>query len=145
MEEIRSGKSILSTNHETSESGFTLIELLVTVAIIGVLAAIATTQFYIYKQNAFDAQAQEDLRNSMTAQELYFTQAFSYTSCNNPVDCEAKLPAFKATRSSDHSPSMEIFTHTSQASGQEFTATAKHQNSTSLFSFDSTIGRITKN
>ncbi len=129
----------------SSESGFTLIELLVTVCIIAILAAISTTQFYFYKRNAFDAQAQEDLRNSMTAQELFYTEAETYTDCNDPLDCENKLMAFKATRNNDATPAMETFIHTSQAGGQEFNATSKHRNSTNVFSFDSTSGRVKKN
>ena len=62
------------------EKGFTLIELLVVVAIIGILAAIAIPQFAEYRERAFDARAQSDLRNLMTSQEAYYVDNEAYTS-----------------------------------------------------------------
>ena len=55
-----------------SEQGFTLIELLVVVAIVGVLAAIAIPQYSSYKDGAYVAAAQSDLRNLAAAEEAYF-------------------------------------------------------------------------
>ena len=61
------------------EQGFTLIELLVVVAIIGILSLIAIPQFNTYRRRGFDARAQSDLRNIMTAQEAYFADTEMYT------------------------------------------------------------------
>ena len=61
-----------------NEEGFTLIELLIVVAIIGILAAIAIPQFSKYRQNAYNAAAQSDLKTMKTELEGYFVEEFSY-------------------------------------------------------------------
>jgi type IV pilus assembly protein PilA len=73
-------KTIKGGSVMKKERGFTLIELLIVIAIIGVLAAIAIPQFASYRSRAFDAAAQADLRNAMTAQEAYFTDNETYSS-----------------------------------------------------------------
>ena len=61
-----------------NEKGFTLIELLIVVAIIGILAAIAIPQFAKYRQNAFNAAAQSDLKTMRTELEGFFVDNFEY-------------------------------------------------------------------
>lgn len=51
--------------------GFTLIELLITIVIVGILAAIAVPQYRETSRRAHEAAAKEDLRNLMTAQEMF--------------------------------------------------------------------------
>ncbi len=55
-----------------SKKGFTLIELLIVVAIIAILAAIAIPQFSAYRQKAYNAAAEADLRNLKTGAEAYY-------------------------------------------------------------------------
>lgn len=74
------------------EKGFTLIELLVVIAIIGILAAIAIPQFAEYRKRGFDARAKSDLRNGATAEEAYFVDNDSYTTCANAGACATALP-----------------------------------------------------
>ena len=61
-----------------NEKGFTLIELLIVVAIIGILAAIAIPQFSSYRQKAFNAAAQSDLKTTRTTLEGFYTDEYYY-------------------------------------------------------------------
>lgn len=76
-----------------NEKGFTLIELLVVVAIIGILAAIAIPQFAAYKTRSFNARAQSDLRNALTAEEAFFVDNEFYSDCGN--GCDGTIPGYK--------------------------------------------------
>ena len=62
----------------SNRKGFTLIELLIVVVIIGILAAIAIPKFAATKDKAKLASVKTDLRNSMTAQEAYFSDFATY-------------------------------------------------------------------
>lgn len=64
--------------------GFTALELLIVVLMVGLLAAIATPRFLLsMNSKAYDAAAMRDLRNAMTAQELYAVNTQIYTSVAN--------------------------------------------------------------
>jgi prepilin-type N-terminal cleavage/methylation domain-containing protein len=62
-----------------ASKGFTLIELLIVVLIIGILAAIAIPKFGATKNKAYVAALKSDLRNLVTAEELYFADNVTYT------------------------------------------------------------------
>ena len=61
-----------------SNKGFTLIELLIVVAIIGILAAIAIPQFSAYRQKAYNAAANSDLKNLKTGMEAFMADNQQY-------------------------------------------------------------------
>jgi type IV pilus assembly protein PilA len=66
-----------------NRKGFTLIELLIVVVIIGILAAIAIPKFAATKDKSKLASVKTDLRNSMTAEETYFSDFASYGTFSN--------------------------------------------------------------
>jgi type IV pilus assembly protein PilA len=115
-----------------NESGFTLIELLVVVAIIGILAAIAIPQFSAYRKRGYEAQVKSDLRNAATAQEAYFTQAFTY-----------KGGAMTSGIPTGFNKSTDV-TSTAAVATNAFSITARHANcSTDTWTFSSATGQIT--
>jgi len=116
--------------------GFTLIELLVVVAVIGILAAIATSHFAAYRLQAFDAQANTDLRNAATAEEAYFINAGTYLTCSDAA-CEAALPNFRRSRAV--SIDMTAFTGGSPS----FVGVASSSPGSKSFTWDSSQGGFT--
>ena len=70
---------LLTLNKMKNQKGFTLIELMIVIAIIGILASIATPQFSAYRQRSYGAAAQSDLKNFTLAQEAYYVDYETYT------------------------------------------------------------------
>src|SRR5262249_29204493 len=68
----------LAARRRDDEDGFTLIELMVVVLIIAILIAIAIPTFLGARQRAQDRAAQSDLRNGLTAEKTFYTDAQSY-------------------------------------------------------------------
>ena len=108
------------------ENGFTLIELLIVVVIIGILAAIAIPQFTNTKQKAFDAAAQSDIRNMMTAQEAYFFSEQAYAPVSGLAAGDAE--DLDGDGTDDFQASKNV-TVTADTVGNGYRITAKHGSS----------------
>ena len=63
---------------KTLEKGFSLVELMVTVAIIGVISAIAIPSYQNYINDTYTAQAVSDLKVCATALERFYSNDFTY-------------------------------------------------------------------
>src|SRR5512144_1033891 len=118
-----------------SNEGFTLIELLVVVAIIGILAAIAIPQFAAYRQRAFDARANSDLRNAATAEEAYFATNRSYVTGSLATNF---LPGFVLSQTVSGGMTAQ------NGANPTFTGTSISSSGTGkTFSYDSAAGGMT--
>ncbi len=72
--------------------GFTLIELMITVAIVGILTAIAYPSYVTYVQDARRADAQGVLLEVAQRMERAFTANGSYLAGGNPAVANTKSP-----------------------------------------------------
>jgi type IV pilus assembly protein PilE len=85
MRSQQSRAGSLSRCHRNRLHGFTLMELLITIAIVGILAAIAYPSYQQYVQRAHEADAQSFLLTLSNLQERYLLDRRAY------ADTVAKL------------------------------------------------------
>lgn len=81
---------------ETQQRGFTLIEVMITVAIVGILATLATFGVSKYIRLSRSSEATQMLGGFKTAQEIYKTDMFSYLDvggANGAITTDTYYPA----------------------------------------------------
>jgi prepilin-type N-terminal cleavage/methylation domain-containing protein len=71
----------------TSQNGFTLIELIVSIALVGLLAAVALAQFTSFADKAKLSEFQSVLSAIYRAQHSHHTQTDSFTEDLTHLDC----------------------------------------------------------
>ena len=122
------------------EDGFTLIEIMITVAILGILSAIAMSVSMQYRQKAYEKQVLSDVRNAATAEEGYFVNHTSYAAFG-PVTgvTEVTLEAGTTFRVSDNTTIEGII----QADGS-IKLVGSHPGSINAINYESTIGAFTQ-
>jgi type IV pilus assembly protein PilE len=83
---------------KTIAKGFSLVELMVTVAIIGVVAAIAYPSYQGYIQDTYTAQASSDLKACAMALERYYSNGFTYAGADTNNICTLVSPTEGVTQ-----------------------------------------------
>lgn len=118
-----------ATRSRSAEAGFTLLELLVIVIVLGIFVTIVVPRFASSRERTYDAAAKSELRNAMSAQEAYFTDAQTYTT-------EAGASGLDLTSQ----PAVTVTIPSADGSG--YTMTAKHGSSANTYCIDSDVGEI---
>ena len=76
------------------KKGFTLIELLVVIAIIGVLSSVVLVSMGGARSKARDTARMSDMRQIITAQEMYYGDWETYLTAAAPTNGTAAIPGY---------------------------------------------------
>ena len=118
---------MIKLRKQMNQEGFTLIELMIVIAIIGILAAIAIPNFLSYRERAYNAAANSDVKNAYTSAQAYFVDWPNAT-----IDADAL--EYGGFRESD--PDAMAFTIVAGTMGS-LQMTASHEKSDRIYTVDS--------
>lgn len=82
---------VIKGNNQKFLTGFTLIELLIVIAIIGLLASIVMVSLNSARAKARDTKRVGDLRNLMTALEMYYDAHNFYPASALVSNCDGNV------------------------------------------------------
>jgi type IV pilus assembly protein PilE len=150
LDKITSDKNFeghdMHTDHSSKsapeEMGFTLIEMMITVAIIGILAAVAIPSYSNYVARAKLTDAAGTLADLRVKMEQYYQDSRNYGSTG--TTCGVPLPAttrFAYTCATSSSAQAYTFTATSQtgnglgSAAGDYTYTINHSNAKTTTKF----------
>ena len=112
-------------NTKSFSKGFTLVELMVVVAVLAILAAVAIPAYQNHFLRVRQSEAHNKLLDIKTVQEMYYSQYNTYGGWPADGDTFGDLLSFNISDSTFY-----VFSTSSTAGGEDFTALASGKNGT---------------